>query len=501
MFELLTPEEMARADRLTMEGGIKDGFALMLAAGRAVADIAQHMFPQKQPVAVLCGPGNNGGDGYVAAQYLLEAGYEAVCFAAAPPRQGTDAMRASIFYKGQVRDLNEFSPVSFGGIIDALYGAGLARAVEGAQATVIDAVNASGLPVVAVDLPSGISGATGMALGAAMRAKATVTFFRKKPGHLLQPGRAHCGIIHIADIGIPDRILGEINPRVFENSPELWADSLPSPAVDAHKYSRGHAAVFSGAMHSTGAARLSAMAAARSGAGAVTLLSPPDALAVNAAHLTSIMVRETRSQQDAAQFITDRKVTAAVLGPGYGNPAFARDYTKMLLSAASGKAGQFRGLVLDADGITAFENKPDELFDTHRSSATALVLTPHEGEFKRLFPDIAEDNTSKIDKARKAAMRANAVVIYKGPDTVIAEPGGLAVINSNGTPFLATAGSGDVLTGIVCGLLAQGMAPFAAACASVWVHADAARRFGHGLIAEDLPAQLSAVWSSLSRFG
>ncbi|ENS76888.1 bifunctional ADP-dependent NAD(P)H-hydrate dehydratase/NAD(P)H-hydrate epimerase [Brucella melitensis] len=501
MFELLTPEEMARADRLTMEGGIKDGFALMLAAGRAVADIAQHIFPQKQPVAVLCGPGNNGGDGYVAAQYLLEAGYEAVCFAAAPPRQGTDAMRASIFYKGQVRDLNEFSPVSFGGIIDALYGAGLARAVEGAQATVIDAVNASGLPVVAVDLPSGISGATGMALGAAMRAKATVTFFRKKPGHLLQPGRAHCGIIHIADIGIPDRILGEINPRVFENSPELWADSLPSPAVDAHKYSRGHAAVFSGAMHSTGAARLSAMAAARSGAGAVTLLSPPDALAVNAAHLTSIMVRETRSQQDAAQFITDRKVTAAVLGPGYGNPAFARDYTKMLLSAASGKAGQFRGLVLDADGITAFENKPDELFDTHRSSATALVLTPHEGEFKRLFPDIAEDNTSKIDKARKAAMRANAVVIYKGPDTVIAEPGGLAVINSNGTPFLATAGSGDVLTGIVCGLLAQGMAPFAAACASVWVHADAARRFGHGLIAEDLPAQLPAVWSSLSRFG
>ncbi|EHR29947.1 bifunctional ADP-dependent NAD(P)H-hydrate dehydratase/NAD(P)H-hydrate epimerase [Brucella abortus] len=501
MFELLTPEEMARADRLTMEGGIKEGFALMLAAGRAVADIAQHMFPQKQPVAVLCGPGNNGGDGYVAAQYLLEAGYEAVCFAAAPPRQGTDAMRASIFYKGQMRDLNEFSPVSFGGIIDALYGAGLARAVEGAQATVIDAVNASGLPVVAVDLPSGISGATGMALGAAMRAKATVTFFRKKPGHLLQPGRAHCGIIHIADIGIPDRILGEINPRVFENSPELWADSLPSPAVDAHKYSRGHAAVFSGAMHSTGAARLSAMAAARSGAGAVTLLSPPDALAVNAAHLTSIMVRETRSQQDAAQFITDRKVTAAVLGPGYGNPAFARDYTKMLLSAASGKAGQFRGLVLDADGITAFENKPDELFDTHRSSATALVLTPHEGEFKRLFPDIAEDNTSKIDKARKAAMRANAVVIYKGPDTVIAEPGGLAVINSNGTPFLATAGSGDVLTGIVCGLLAQGMAPFAAACASVWVHADAARRFGHGLIAEDLPAQLSAVWSSLSRFG
>ncbi|MBB4094725.1 NAD(P)H-hydrate dehydratase [Ochrobactrum pecoris] len=496
MYELLTPQEMAEADRQTIETGIKDGFSLMLAAGRAVADVAQRMFPRNAPVAVLCGPGNNGGDGYVAAQFLLEAGLEVVCFASAPPRKGSDAMRASLFYKGPVTNFNEFSTASFGGVIDALFGAGLARDIHGAEAVAIDAVNASDLPVVAVDLPSGISGEGGGILGTAIRARATVTFFCKKPGHLLQPGRAHCGVLHVADIGIPDHILATIEPRTFENAPELWEGTLPVLGAEAYKYSRGHVAVFSGGAHSTGAARLSAVAAARSGAGAVTLLSPPDAMAVNAAHLTSIMVRETRGLRDARQFLSERKVAAAVLGPGYGNPTFAREHA--LLLASSGLEG-FRGLVLDADGITAFERNPDELFEKRQGAETALVLTPHEGEFRRLFPDIAKNSTSKIEKAREAARRANAVIVYKGPDTVIAEPEGLAVVNANGTPLLATAGSGDVLTGIVCGLLAQGMPAFVAACASVWMHADAARRFGHGLIADDLPAQLPKVLSALER--
>jgi hydroxyethylthiazole kinase-like uncharacterized protein yjeF len=219
-------------------------------------------------------------------------------------------------------------------------------------------------------------------------------------------------------------------------------------------------------------------------------------MTVNATHLTSIMIRETRGLRDVRQFFAERKVAAAVLGPGYGNPAFAREHALFL---ASGEAEGFHGLVLDADGITAFEQNPAELFDKRQGIKTALVLTPHEGEFRRLFPDIAKSSTSKIEKAREAARRANAVLIYKGPDTVIADPGGLAVVNANGTPLLATAGSGDVLTGIVCGLLAQRMPAFAAACASVWMHADAARRFGHGLIAEDLPAQIPAVLSALVR--
>ncbi len=230
----------------------------------------------------------------------------------------------------------------------------------------------------------------------------------------------------------------------------------------------------------------------------MTVLSPPDAVQTNAAHLTSIMLRETRSMKDVEAFLIDRKVAACVLGPGYGSPSFARDHALMLLTAVNGRAEHFKGLVLDADGITAFEDNPEKLFTANRNTDTALVLTPHEGEFRRLFPDIAAENgTSKVDKARKAANRANAIVIYKGPDTVIAAPDGRAIINANGSPFLATAGSGDVLAGIVCGLLSQGMPAFEAASASVWIHADAARRFGPGLIAEDLPEQLSAVWSSL----
>src|SRR5690606_18843992 len=246
--------------------------------------------------------------------------------ASAPPRKGSDAMRASLFYKGPVSNLSEFSVVSFGGVIDALFGAGLVRDIHGAEAVAIDTVNSSGVPVVAVDLPSGISGEGGDVLGTAIRARATVTFFRKKPGHLLQPGRAHCGVLHVADIGIPDHILAAIEPKTFENAPELWEGALPVLGVEAYKYSRGHAAVFSGGAHSTGAARLSALATARVGAGAVTLLSPPDAMAVNAAHLTSIMVRETRSLRDARQFFAERKVAAAVLGPGYGNPLLAREH-------------------------------------------------------------------------------------------------------------------------------------------------------------------------------
>ena len=500
MFELLTPEEMAFADSLTIDAGRHDGFSLMLAAGRAVADVAQRMFIGEGPIAVLCGPGNNGGDGYVAAQFLLEAGRDVICFGTAQPRQESDAMRALLLYQGEVRELSVLVPADFIGIIDAIYGAGLARPVKGAEARVIEAVNTSNIPVLAVDLPSGVSGESGQVLGAGIQARATVTFFKKKPGHLLQPGRSHCGVLHVADIGISDDVLDKINPRTFENDSELWRNHLPTLSTNAHKYSRGHAAVFSGPAHLTGAARLSAIAAARSGAGAVTLLSPPDALSINATHLTSIMVRETRNIKDIEAFVIDRKVAACVLGPGYGSPSFARDNALMLVAAADGRAENLKGLVLDADGITAFESKPDQLFNAKRSAQTALVLTPHEGEFRRIFPDIAAENgLSKTDKARKAASRAHAVVIYKGPDTVIVAPDGRAIINANGTPFLATAGSGDVLSGIVCGLLSQGMPAFEAASAAVWVHADAARRFGHGLIAEDLPNQLPAVWSDLDR--
>ena len=334
---------------------------------------------------------------------------------------------------------------------------------------------------------------SGRATGPAFRADLTVTFFRAKPGHLLQPGRAACGELVVADIGIPASVLTAIAPKTFQNVPALWRARLPRPDVETHKYARGHAAVFSGGPSSTGAARLSAMAAARAGAGAVTVLSPPDALLVNAAHLTAIMVAKVSDAGDVERIVATRKVRAAVLGPGFGVGEVARAHALALLAHGHG----FAGLVLDADGITSFRDAPDALFSAARSASAALVLTPHEGEFARLFPDLAAEGLSKLDRARQAAARAHAVVILKGPDTVIAAPDGRAAINANATPWLATAGSGDVLAGIVAGLLAQEMPAWEAACAAVWIHAEAGRRFGPGLVADDLPSLLPPVIGGL----
>jgi len=306
-----------------------------------------------------------------------------------------------------------------------------------------------------------------------------------------------CGEIVLADIGVSDKVLFNLVIKTFENKPEFWAWHLPLPIIDTHKYQRGLVGVFSGGPSATGAARLSALAAARSGAGAVTVLSPGDALQVNASHLTSIMLRKTDTITELAEFVDERRPSAFVLGPGFGVGGKARDFALAILAAGQRDARTpgVQGLVLDADGITSFRDEPATLFDAiRRPGAPAVVLTPHEGEFGRLFPDIASDGSmSKLEKARAAAARSNAVIVYKGADTVIAAANGLAAINSNGAPWLATAGSGDVLSGIVAGLLAQRMSPVMAACAAVWLHAEAGRRFGPGLIAEDLPLAMVPV--------
>jgi hydroxyethylthiazole kinase-like uncharacterized protein yjeF len=494
--ELLTPKEMGQADRLTIENGPPDGPTLMRNAGQAVAAAILERYPGAAAFDVLCGPGNNGGDGYVVASLLGWSGAEVRLWRDALPRAGSDAALAAKECEIAAGPLREFHAKQGSVVIDALFGAGLSKPLEGVYAQAVEKLSASGASVVAVDLPSGISGETGRALGAAASASLTVTFFRKKPGHLLYPGRAHCGETIVADIGIRADVLEVIGPACFENAPAIWAALLPVPAVDTHKYERGHAAVLSGGPFSTGAARLAAMGAARAGAGAVTVLSPASAAPVNAAHLTSIMVRQADSKDEVAAFLRDRKVSALVAGPGLGTEGQTGEFLRHLLE--TGK-GILRAIVFDADAITVMAGQPEAFFYAARQEeAPSLVLTPHEGEFGRLFPDLARDaGLSKLDKARAAASRANAVLIYKGPDTVISSPNGRAAINANGTPWLATAGSGDVLGGICAGFLAQGMPAFDAACAAVWIHAEAARRFGPGLMADDLPATLPQVMAEL----
>jgi len=496
MLEVLTPTEMAEADRRAAAAGPHDGTALMQRAGGAVASVVMSRFPAATSVAVLCGPGNNGGDGYVAAESLRTAGVSVRVFAEGTPREASDAATAASRSDVPVLPLADFKPSADMVVVDALYGAGLARDVSDHVRAAIAACRQAKCAVVAVDLPSGVSGDSGKVLGAAFDAALTITFVRKKPGHLLQPGRRHCGEVLVADIGMPEDVVASLGVTCRENLPALWQARLPWPSLDAHKYSRGHVAVFGGNATATGAARLAAMAAARAGAGAVTLLSPAGALAVNAMHITSIMLRRRDEIDDTLAFMAARKVSAVVYGPGLDQDAT----TAATLVDLLGRVSAPTGVVVDASALTAVAVEPQPFFKavSAHSISSSLVLTPHEGEFARLFPDLAENaSLSKLERARTAASRAGAVVVLKGPDTVIAAPDGRAAINSNGTPLLATAGSGDVLSGIVAGLLAQGMAGFEATCAAVWMHAEAARGFGPGLIAEDLPGALVPVLGAL----
>jgi NAD(P)H-hydrate epimerase len=386
-------------------------------------------------------------------------------------------------YDGKVEPLTPAVLEGAGLIIDAIFGTGLARPVEGAAKAMIDAANAHPAPVLAVDLPSGVNADTGAVMGAAIRAARTATFFLKKPAHVLFPARALCGPVDVIDIGIPPTVLAKINPRTAENQPELWAPVFRRPSFNAHKYTRGHVAVVSGGRLKTGAARLAARGALRTGAGLVTVLSPPEAAAENAAQLTSIMLREAADARAISAILEDKRFTSAIIGPGAGASDATRAKTLAILK--SGAAA-----VLDADALTSFEGEPQTLFSALRPGD---VLTPHAGEFARLFKGLEPEAVGKLEAARKAAALAGAVVVLKGADTVVAGPDGRASINVNAPPDLATAGAGDVLAGFIAGLLAQGMPAFDAATAAVWLHGACAQSAGPGLIAEDLPDALPRV--------
>ena len=494
MFELLTTAEMAEADRRAIAGGIA-GIGLMENAGRAVAEAVASHGPSGGRVVVVAGPGNNGGDGFVAARLLAERGFRvSVTLLGDVARLKGDAAITARQWTGPIDAGGAGGVAGADVIVDALFGAGLDRTVEGPAKALIEAMNGQkSAPVIAVDLPSGINGTSGAALGVAVNASQTITFFRKKPGHLLLPGRLHCGATTVADIGIPDAVLTAIAPKAFENVPALWRGHFPVPQVGGHKYDRGHAVVVSGPSWSTGAARLAARGALRAGAGLVTIASPREALAVNAADNLAVMVRPVDGADELMKFLADRRFRAVAIGPGVG---VEETTCARVLAVLGGE----RAVVLDADAITSFAAAPERLARALRArSGAAAILTPHEGEFSRFFGELDKETKagSKLDRARLAAKLTGAVIVLKGADTVIAAPDGRAAISANAPPYLATAGAGDVLTGMATGLLAQGMAAFEAAAAAVWLHGEAAAAFGPGLIAEDLSEMLPGVYRAL----
>jgi hydroxyethylthiazole kinase-like uncharacterized protein yjeF len=451
--ELLTPAETAQADAAAIALGhpVEE---LMENAGRAVARAVRARFSPCRTI-VLCGPGNNGGDGYVAARYLERFGWPVAVAALAPPRG--DAAVAAARWCGPVMSFDAAEVQRCGLVIDAVFGAGLTRALDPA----VVAVLAAARRIVAVDVPSGLDGATGAGLGVVAPAELTVTFFRRKPGHLLLPGRELCGETVLADIGLPAQVLQTVPPHAWRNTPLLWR--LPSPGAEDHKYTRGHVTVLGGA-RMTGAARLSAAAARRGGAGMVTIAALGSADVYRAGDPGVIVDTTPVTDQ-----LRDPRRSVWVCGPGLGVEQAGMILPELLASG--------RLVVVDADAMTACAGEPDRL-------RGAAVITPHQGEFARVFGSIATD---RLQQVRDAAARTGAVVVLKGSDSIIADPDGRVAINDSAPPSLATAGSGDVLSGLVAALLAQGMPRWEAACAAVWLHGQAAQLTGPGLIAEDLP--------------
>lgn len=479
---LLRVGQMAQADADTIAGGIP-GIDLMETAGAAVAAQAARMFAGR-PVAVLCGPGNNGGDGFVAARILKDQGAEVRLYLlGARDRLTGDAALAADRWTGATEDLTAgFAPAG-AGVIDALFGAGLTRPLEGVAAAVAETLNGTAADVLAVDIPSGVMGDTGAVPGPAVRARETVTFCRRKPGHFLRPGRDFCGRVQVADIGIPDAVVAAQAPDTWVNSADIWWSDFPHPGPDDHKYTRGHVVIW-GAGAMPGAARMVADGARRAGAGMASIACLPEDVGVFRAGAPGVLVRPMADVGAYEAFIGDGNKTL-VVGPGNGTGPETRP--RALAALATGKP-----VVLDADGLSAFADDPDVLISALHGKC---VITPHEGEFTRVFPGAGD----RLARARGAARASGAVVLLKGFDTVIAAPDGRAVVNANGSPYLASAGTGDVLAGLTAGLLAQGMAPFQAAAAAVWLHAAAAQSVGHGLIAEDIPGLLPEIVRALPK--
>ncbi|HEY6982084.1 NAD(P)H-hydrate dehydratase [Reyranella sp.] len=471
---LLTCAQMAAADSAAVALGTPAS-ELMEAAGGAVASAVMERF-QRQPLVVLCGPGNNGGDGFVAARRLEAAGWPVrLALLGTLGALKGDAARAARLWTRPVETLSfsllEGSPL----VVDALFGAGLSRPIEGLASQVLAEIDSRGLSVVAVDVPSGLHGDTGEVMGQSVRAMLTVTFFRGKPGHYSLAGRRLCGEILVTDIGIPAVVLDEIQPILWNNGPALWASLLRRNDIADHKYKRGHLTILGGAS-ATGAARLSALSARRTGAGLVTIAAPRTAAPIYQGAEPGNLVAVSDGDDDFARLLADERRNAILIGPGSGR----NERTRLAVLAGLGLR---RSAVLDADALTVFAERPAALF---AAIAGPVLMTPHAGEFRHVFPDLA-DIPSKVERTRAAARRSGATILLKGPDTVIAGPDGHAVINVHAPAALATAGSGDVLSGIAAGLLAQGVAPLAAGAAAAWIHGECGYRFGRpGLIAEDL---------------
>ncbi len=491
---VLSIKQMYWADIQSMQESMP-GIYLMDQAAAAVARAIRRRWTPR-PTVVICGPGNNGGDGFGVARRLAAARWPVtVALLGAREEMRGDAATMADRWHGPVVPLGPTVMAGQSLVVDALFGAGLSRPIEGVAADTLRAVHDRELPAVAIDMPSGVHGDSGQIMGQATRAALTVTFCRPKPGHYLLPGRGHCGVLHIADIGIDDAIVRTVAGPQWCNNPDIWRAEMPQQLAEMHKYEHGHAVVVGGGASSTGAARLAAAAALRAGAGLVTIAVPESARDVYASQMTSEMLRPVdddlnKEDKKFTKITENKKISSFLIGPGTGVKRATK--SRVLAAAETGKS-----LVLDADALTIFQDDPQVLWQARaRCPGASWVLTPHAGEFARIFPEITNDSISKLDLCRKAAEISSCIVVLKGSDTIVAAPDGRSVINTNAPPNLATAGSGDVLAGIVLAMVTRQVPAFEAACMSVWIHGEAGRLSGVGVTSEGLLNAIGAAFAS-----
>ncbi|NDE91278.1 MAG: NAD(P)H-hydrate dehydratase [Alphaproteobacteria bacterium] len=490
VFSVLSAQQMRMAEQIAVQAGTPL-IVLMERAGLAVAEQVMARY-SKRPTVILCGPGNNGGDGFVAARHLAAKGWPVRILLYGKLEELTpEAKVAASRWRGAVITasiavLENALQKGAQLIIDAFYGIGLRRPIVGEAAALLQIINRSRLPIVSVDIPSGLNADTGQVFGQSAVADLTICFFRKKIAHVLMPGRMLCGEILLVDIGIPEQTLQNITLQICENHPDLWIGYYPQPQLNQNKFDRGHVLVLGGS-EMTGAARLAAQAAQRIGTGLVSIAAPQSAYFIYAASMTSIMVKAVEEEDGFThsfqKILDDRRINVVVLGPGSGETPITRSAVQLAL--ASGKK-----CVLDADALNVFAGDAESL---KRILHPRCIITPHEGEFSRLFDRVIDPRLDKISRAKAAAAFLGCPVVLKGADTIIASPEGLAVINTNAPATLATAGAGDVLAGFIAGLMAQGVDVYPAGCIGTWLHSAVASEYGPCLIAEDLIAGLHNV--------
>ena len=463
----------------------KKSYFFMKNAGKQVFDLIKKNFKNKQPKIVLCGPGNNGGDGFIIAKHLIDHGHKTKVYALLNKKSYKgDAFKALNEYGEKIKKISSFRIKKNALIVDAIFGIGLSRNIKGKLKEIFDQINKSNNCVVSVDIPSGVCSNTGEILGSAIKADFTITFHRKKIGHILGLGKKFSGKIKVVDIGFSQK---KMNTQCLKNSPNLWIRYFPWKKTSDHKYSRGRAVVYGGQKEFTGAAILSAQAALKTGTGSVKIICSKNTLQIYSIKFPSVLKTEINNICQLEYFLKKEKITSILIGPGSGSNKKIKEITKLILR-------KVKYVVLDADALTCFREDLKSLYSLLDKNK---IITPHLGEFHKIFPKINK-NLNSIDKALNAVKLIKSNIVLKGPTTIIASYNKKIVINNHSSSELAVIGSGDVLSGIIVSLIGQKkMNPFLAGCAATWLHGDIAKNYGKGLIAEDIVRGIPAALKRL----